>query len=613
MTRLIFDIETNGLAPTVVWCIVTKDVDTGSVVTYLEGQWSEFNKAITQATEVIGHNIIGYDIPACERLLKTDFSTVKITDTLVMSRLANPQREAHSLGHWGEKLGYPKGDYSDWTQYTPDMLTYCKQDVTVNHEVYKALLKELDGFSSDSLELEHDVQHIIQKQIRNGWLLDQPKARDLVAELKEKAYDLEEEVQQVFIPLPTFVKEVTPKVKKDLSMSIVGLKFLGDQWTQVAGPFSRIDWPVFNLGSRQQIGRYLKHFGWKPKTFTETGHPIVSEDVLKNVKGIPEADLIASYLLVQKRIAQVSSWLEAVDMDTQRVHGYVNTNGAVTGRMTHSKPNLAQVPSSSSLYGPECRACWIVPKGYKLVGIDASGLELRMLAHFMLASANKAYSDLVNKDTNILTITQKDVHAKVLIKANMITSSASLYIKEILSGDIHTANRLAAGLETRNQAKTFIYAYLYGAGDEKIGSIAGGGRMQGKKLKAKFLEGTPALALLKANVAQAASRGYITGLDGRKVFIRSEHAALNSLLQSAGALIMKQALIILDKYAKLWKLDYRFVGNIHDEFQVEVREDQAHRFGGLAASCIEAAGIHFKLRCPLAGEFNVGDSWADTH
>ena len=574
MARLIFDIETNGLAPTKVWCIVTKDIDTGSVVTYVEGQWSQFNKAIAQAQEVIGHNIIGYDIPACERILKTDFSTVKITDTLVMSRLANPQREAHSLGHWGEKLGYPKGDYSDWTQYTPEMVEYCKQDVTVNEQVYKALLKELDGFSTDSLELEHGVQRIIQEQVRNGWLLDTPKARDLVAELQEKSYELEEVVQQVFLPLPTYIKEIVPKLKKDGTYSIVGLKFLGERWEEVGGPFSRIDWPVFNLASRQQIGRYLKHFGWKPKTFTETGHPIVSEDVLKNVKGIPEAELIASYLLVGKRIAQVRSWLEATDDTTGRVHGYVNTNGAVTGRMTHSKPNLAQVPSSSSLYGPECRSCWIVPKGYKLTGIDASGLELRMLAHFM-------------DDAD--------------------------YTNTILTGDIHTANQLAAGLETRNQAKTFIYAYLYGAGDEKIGSIVGGGRAKGKKLKDSFLKATPALATLKENVAVSAGKGYVTGLDGRKVFIRSEHAALNSLLQSAGALIMKQALIILDKYAKLWKLDYKLVGNIHDEFQVEVREDQAHRFGGLAASCIEAAGIHFKLRCPLAGEFNVGDSWADTH
>ena len=574
MTRLIFDIETNGLAPTKVWCIITKDIDTGVISSYVEGQWPTFNIAIAQAQEVIGHNIIGYDIPACEKLLGTDFSACKITDTLVMSRLADPQREAHSLGHWGEKLGYPKGDYSDWTHYTHDMLLYCEQDVNVNHEVYKALLKELEDFKPDSLELEHDVQRIIQQQIRNGWLLDSPKARDLVAELQEKSYELEEIVQKVFLPLPTFYKAIVPKVKKDGSYSIVGLKFLGERWEEVGGPFSRIDWPVFNLGSRQQIGRYLKHFGWKPKAFTETGHPIVSEDILKNVKGIPEAELIASYLLVGKRIAQVRSWLEAANEDTGRVHGYVNTNGAVTGRMTHSKPNLAQVPSSSSLYGPECRSCWIVPKGYKLVGIDASGLELRMLAHFM-------------DDAD--------------------------YTNTILTGDIHTANQKAAGLDTRNQAKTFIYAYLYGAGDEKIGSIAGGGRVVGKRLKDSFLKATPSLAKLKENVAQSAAKGYITGLDGRKVFIRSEHAALNSCLQSAGSLIMKQALIILDRYAILWGIDYKFVGNIHDEFQVEVREDQASKFGALAASCIEAAGIHFKLRCPLAGEFNVGNSWADTH
>ena len=574
MTRLIFDIETNGLAPTKVWCIITKDIDTGVISSYVEGQWPTFNIAIAQAQEVIGHNIIGYDIPACEKLLGTDFSACKITDTLVMSRLADPQREAHSLGHWGEKLGYPKGDYSDWTHYTHDMLLYCEQDVNVNHEVYKALLKELEDFKPDSLELEHDVQRIIQQQIRNGWLLDSPKARDLVAELQEKSYELEEVVQQVFLPLPTYIKEIVPKLKKDGTYSIVGLKFLGERWEEVGGPFSRIDWPVFNLASRQQIGRYLKHFGWKPKAFTETGHPIVSEDILKNVKGIPEAELIASYLLVGKRIAQVRSWLEAANEDTGRVHGYVNTNGAVTGRMTHSKPNLAQVPSSSSLYGPECRSCWIVPKGYKLVGVDASGLELRMLAHYM-------------NDAD--------------------------YTNTILTGDIHTANQKAAGLDTRNQAKTFIYAYLYGAGDEKIGSIAGGGRVVGKRLKDSFLKATPALAKLKENVAQSAAKGYITGLDGRKVFIRSEHAALNSCLQSAGSLIMKQALIILDRYAILWGIDYKFVGNIHDEFQVEVREDQASKFGALAASCIEAAGIHFKLRCPLAGEFNVGNSWADTH
>lgn len=573
MSRVVFDIETNGLEPTCVWVICVSDIDSGIKQVFTSTQWANFNAYIRTVDEVIGHNIIGYDIPACEKLLKTDFSDLKVTDTLVMSRLANPQRDGHSLKWWGEQLGYPKGDHDDWSQYSAEMLSYCKQDVSINEQVYTALVSELDSFGNESIILEHEVQNIIQQQIRNGWLLDLHKATDLVAELKEESYNLEEEVQRVFKPLPTFIKEVSPKIKKDGSTSIVGLKFLGDRWAEVGGPFSRIDWPVFNLGSRQQIGRYLKHFGWSPKEFTETGHAIVSEEILKAVKGIPEASLIASYLLVGKRIAQVSSWILAVD-DDGRVRGYVNTNGAVTGRMTHSKPNLAQVPSSGSLYGPECRACWIVPKGYKLVGIDASGLELRMLAHYMKDDA---------------------------------------YTAELLSGDIHTINMKAAGLILRSAAKTFIYAYLYGAGDAKIGAIVGGGKKQGKQLKARFLAGTPALAELKDNVAQAAARGYVVSLDKRKVFIRSEHAALNSLLQSAGAMVMKQALVILDDYATRWKLDYKFVGNIHDEFQVEVREDHAERFGSLAASCIEAAGIHFKLRCPLAGEFNIGNNWAETH
>ena len=181
MPRLIFDIETDGLAPTQVWVIVTKDIDYGTVTTYVEGEWHDFNEAIKEAEEVIGHNIMGYDIPACERLLGTDFSGLKITDTLVMSRLANPQRDGHSLAYWGEQLGYPKGDYEDWSQYTPEMVVYCKQDVSVNEQVYKALVSELDSFGDESLLLEHGVQNIIQKQIRNGWLLDQTKARDLVA------------------------------------------------------------------------------------------------------------------------------------------------------------------------------------------------------------------------------------------------------------------------------------------------------------------------------------------------------------------------------------------------------------------------------------------------
>jgi len=576
MKQIVFDIEANGLNPDTVWCIIAYEREAKEYIEWSGDTLPNFKDWVKEQDEleVIGHNIIGYDIPVLERLLKVDFSKCKVTDTLVMSRLAEPSRlGGHSLENWGQLLHQPKGEHSDWLNFSQDMVEYCKQDVRVNELVYQRLLRDLNSFGTESVMLEGQVQRIISKQIENGWLLNQRAAFNLLGELKEKKFDLEDKVHEKFKPLPTFIKEITPKVKKDGTYSVVGLKFLGDQWEIAVAPFSRLDYPEFNLGSRQQIGRYLKYFGWQPETFTDKGQPIVDEGVLSKVKGIPEAELIGEYLMIQKRIAQVQSWLDAVK-DDGRVHGYVNANGAVTGRMTHSSPNMGQVPAGYSPYGKECRAVWVVPEGYKLVGMDASGLELRMLAHYM---------------------NDKD------------------YTNEILTGDIHTANQLAAGLDTRSQAKTFIYAFLYGAGDAKIGSIVGGTARDGRRLKAKFLKNTPALGALRERVVVAAGRGFVFGLDRRKVSIRSEHAALNSLLQSAGAIIMKKALCILDEYATLHKIDYKIIGNIHDEIQTEVATKDAERFGRLATASIEAAGLHYELNCPLAGEYQIGDNWSETH
>ena len=576
MREIVFDIETNGLDPSKVWLVWAYERDTKEFVLFSGDTVSTFSQYIKDMGEckVIGHNIIAFDIPVCERLLGTDFSKCEVVDTLVMSRLSQPSRDGgHSLESWGARLNFAKGDYDDWDNFSQAMVDYGKQDVALNERVYQILLNELTGFGSECLVLEHQTQAIIARQIKRGWTLDQEKSFILLAELKEKKYELENKVHEVFKPLPTFVKQVTPKIKKDGTQSVVGLKFLGDDWEKVQGSFSRIEFPVFNLGSRQQIGRHLQYYGWKPDSFTEKGQPIVDEAVLRKVKGIPEAVLIGEYLMIQKRIAQVQSWLDAVE-DDGRVHGYVNANGAVTGRMTHSSPNMGQVPAVYSPYGRECRDVWTVPQGYKLVGMDASGLELRMLAHYM---------------------DDED------------------YTNEILTGDIHTANQLAAGLETRDQAKTFIYAFLYGAGDAKIGSIIGGTAKDGKRLKEKFLANTPALGRLRERVGVASGRGYVLGLDRRRVAIRSSHAALNSLLQSAGAIIMKKALCLLDEYATIWGIDYHIIGNIHDEIQTEVREKDAEVFGRLATSCVEAAGLFYKLNCPLAGDYKVGNSWADTH
>jgi len=566
---MFLDIETNGLNPDTIWVAVTmqdsvvqEHYDRGSLAQALQGDFP-----------VVGHNLIGFDIPVLEKLWGISVDKRRVQDTLVMSRLANPQREGgHRLAVWGGK-----GDHDDWTCLSKDMVDYCVQDVQVTAKAYNKLKLELRDFNQESIDLEHEVQWIIQEQVRNGWLLDMRHAMDLLATLKERKLAVEDEVHEVFKPKWVDVKQVVPKTKKDGSLSKVGLTDDEYQRVQQSGnrePFMRQVLKPFNLGSRQQIGEYLIDFGWEPEKLTPTGQPVVDEAVLSTVKDIPQAALIAEYLMLQKRVAQVQSWVDEANPDTDRVHGYVNTNGAVTGRMTHSKPNLAQVPASYSPYGKECRQCWIARDGYKLVGFDASGLELRMLAHYM---DDKEYTN------------------------------------EVIGGDIHTANQQLAGLESRDQAKTFIYALLYGAGDAKLGTVAGGGAGAGRLLRERFMRNLPAYADLKGRIAQEAAQGWINGLDGRQLRIRSEHASLNTLLQSAGAIVMKKAMCLLQEYATLWNLDYYFVGNIHDEVQAEVREDQADKYGRLAVSCLEAAGIELGLNCKLTGDYQVGSSWAETH
>jgi len=578
MKQLIVDIEANGLKPDTIWCIVAKEIEHGTVNTFIGTDIFRFADWVrdTGVTHICGHNIIGYDLPVLEKITGFRWEGL-VQDTLVMSRLAHPNREGgHSLDSWGTRLGFSKGDHSEWDKFSWDMVEYCKRDVELTAKVFTQLSKELNGFRDDSIELEHGVASIVHKQIQNGWTINEREANLLLGELREKLHNVEVDVRNTFKPLPVWIPVNYPEAKKynldgSTSKRYQAQLDKGAHWNEWEEWGYNI-YPEFNLGSRQQIGRYLQHFGWKPKQFTEKGSVIVNESVLSGVK-IPQAQQIAEYLMLQKRVAQVQSWVDAIDIDG-RVRGYVNPIGAVTGRMTHSKPNMAQVPASYSPYGDECRKLWTVPSKYKLVGMDASGLELRMLAHYM---NDKSYTN------------------------------------EILTGDIHTANQKSAGLETRDQAKTFIYAFLYGAGDAKIGTIVGGGAKVGKIVKQQFLDNTPALRSLRERVTTASRRGYLIGLDGRRIWVRSEHSALNTLLQGAGAIIMKRALVLLNKYAILKGIDYKIIGNIHDEIQTEVLETEAKLFGEIAVKAIQEAGKTFNLNCPLDGEYKIGASWNETH
>jgi DNA polymerase I-like protein with 3'-5' exonuclease and polymerase domains len=546
-----------------IWCVVTREVETDLVLVWDEPAGLQFY--MNHTSEIIAHNGIFFDFPVLKRVWGITVKKSQVVDTLVLSRLYNPSLEdGHSLAAWGTRLGFAKGEFTDFDGgLTKEMEKYCIQDTLVTKKLYEHLTQEMQNdYSKESIKLEHEVAIIIAEQERNGFKLNEAGALQLLSVLKTKLDTIQVEMASIFPD-----KVTTGRVHKTS----------GKPLRDIVEPF--------NPGSRQQIAERLIEKGWKPTKHTEKGSVIVDEAVLETLD-FPEAKTLAEYMMLQKRIAQIESWLEALGKDG-RVHGRVITNGAVTGRMTHMKPNMAQVPNSGSPYGHECRDLWTVEKGYKLVGIDAAGLELRMLAHYM---------------------------------------NDNVYTHEVVSGDIHTANQTAAGLQTRNQAKTFIYAFLYGAGSAKIGSIVGGSAKEGQKLITSFLQNTPKLKALREKVARLyAKEGWLRGLDGRKLLVRAEHSALNTLLQGAGAIVMKQALVILATELKRSKIKHKFVANVHDEWQIEVEENRADEAGRLGVAAIAKVVQELKvlddptpnpekrLRCPLDGEFKVGNSWKETH
>ncbi len=547
--KVILDIETDGFNPSKIHCIVAKNVDTNLVTVFDPDTMYSFNSWAKKVDKFIMHNGLSFDAPVLNRLLGTGITPDKIIDTLILSQLFNPIREkGHSLRAWGEKLNMLKGGEDvNFSKYDFNMLNYCKQDVEITHAVYNELIKESNGFSQESSDLEHNIRLILDQQEKNGFAFDMMKAQQLLAKLKEDIYDLEQWSLEEFEPTIVEMKTKTKEIP-------------------------------FNIGSRQQIADRLMKKGWKPKQFTDKKNIIINEAVLKTIKE-PELKLTAErfskYFLLQKRAVMVESWINACDNDN-RVHGKVMTLRTITGRMAHNSPNMAQVPAVYSPYGKDCRGLWTIsdPMKYKLVGTDASGLELRCLAHYL-------------NDTT--------------------------YTDEILNGDIHTKNMELAGLANRDQAKTFIYAFLYGAGAEKIGKIVGAGKEQGNSLIKRFLSNLPSLKRLREQVESVSRRGKIKAIDGRYLKVRSPHSALNTLLQGAGAIVCKQWLlhIITRVYNK--KLDAKLVASVHDEYQFEVANKDVNEFCSITKIAMKETEKTLKLRCPLDNDYKVGVTWAETH
>jgi len=544
MTTAIVDIETDSLNATKIHCIVARSYETNKVKAWVGQECSEFASWSQQIDTFIMHNGISFDAPVLNRILGCNIKLNQIRDTLIESQLYNPIRDGgHSLEAWGKSLGFEKGDFHDFSEYSPEMLEYCKRDTEVTRLVAQELEKEGKDFSSQSYELERKVRAIIDKQQNNGFAFKLKEAMILQAQLQDELHELESKAEEDFEP------------------TVVELK-------------TKTKYIPFNIASRKQIAERLQAKGWKPKQMTDKGNVIINEAVLSKID-MPEAKMFNRYFLLQKRTGLLKSWISECQEDN-RVRGKVMTLRTITGRMAHAVPNMAQVPSISSSYGRESRGLWGVDDTtkYRLVGVDASGLELRCLAHYM---NDPEYTNIV------------------------------------LTGDVHTANQQAAGLRTRDQAKTFIYAFLYGAGPAKIGKVVGKGPAAGQNLIKKFLERTPALMRLRENVARWSKSGTIPALDGRLLHIRSEHAALNTLLQGAGAIICKQWLVhIMERVIKAG-LDVRLVASIHDEYQFEVAIPDVNRFCNLTKEAMTQTQKILGVKCELDCDYKVGKTWADTH
>ena len=588
--QLVFDVETNGFLDKLdfkIHCIVFKDIETNKVYSYNPDNLNESLDLLKKATLLIGHNVQGFDLPAIKKHFGFDYKG-KFFDTLLISRLIYTNRLEEdykykelppklygkfSLEAFGYRLGLRKGDYqehSDFSEFNQDMLDYCIRDVEVTHLLYNKIKQE--NYSEKAIELEHNFAHWIRKQEEHGIYFDETASQSLLSILVKRKLQLEDELTVVF---PAWQKYCGEKVyKRDNKKR--GIK---------AGvPVAIYKTEIFNPNSRDHIAdRLINVLGWKPKVFTQTGKPEVSEQVLKSLK-YPEAKKISEYLMIQKRLGQLSEGEQAyIKLNNKgKIYGKVNTMGTYTGRCSHFSPNLAQCVSSDSPYGKEFRSLFIAPTDMVMCGIDFSGLELRVLSHFLAIFDNGDFS------------------------------------KRLLEDDIHTVNQKSVGLSTRSEAKRFIYAYIYGCGNAKLGEILNVSLEQAKGIRNKFEKSLPALKTLVDQVRRKYKTvGYIKGLDGRRLIPKAEYSALNTLIQSAGALIVKQGTIILNeelyKSGFKWGEDYAMVLHVHDEMQFYVRKERLEEFKTIALSIFNKTKDFFNFRCQLDGEIKVGQNWSDTH
>lgn len=583
---LFFDIETNGINPSRIHCLVIIDEN--------DKEFIFTEKDILKGTEllannlIVGHNCIGYDLPVLNRLLNYSHKKELVHDTLCLSRLIYPDITnsvdmvllagskistnvvgKHSLASWGEriqykKLEYKKNDPKAFEVFDEEMLKYCVRDVKITKKIYETFMSK--NFSKESIDLEHNIAFITKEQELRGFYFDEKKAQHLQAKLLSKYNELKLKLEKTFIDWEEDLGEFIPKVNSKKFGYIKGV------------PIKKTKIVKFNPSSRQHIAnRLIKLHNWKPTEFTKTQVPIINEEVLSNLP-YPEAKLLNEYLLIEKRLGMLSEgdngYLKVVKKN--KLHTSYITN-VVTGRMSSRQPNLQNVPNIHSLYGKEFRELFIPKPNYVLVGVDAKSLEAVCFAHYIYNyEGGKKYADL------------------------------------IVNGDFHTYNMKAAGLQSRELSKTMFYALLYGSSFKRLSEILNCSISDAKNILDRFYRQLPFLKQIKIDIIEKIEAyTVLKAIDKRILTVRSNHAALNTLIQSCGAIIMKKALSIL--WENLRNKDAWVVATIHDEFQIEAKKENAEFVGQLAVDSIKKAGEHFKLRVPVSASFRVGNNWSETH
>lgn len=625
MKIALFDIEANELLldVTVVWCIAIKPLGE-DVELYGPHQLVEAIDRLNEFDMVVAHNGVGYDVPVIAKVLGRTIP--KCFDTQLLSRVVYPDKYVspvgeHSLKEWGLFLGVHKADYEGgFSEYTDEMGAYCIQDVVTLEAVF--LYQQAQGFFSsyaDSIKLEHKVAEIITKQYTQGVLLDKEAAIELAESAEVVAMEVLCELQKEVPPRLEEMK--TPEywdTKDGFQYPTKGAaKKAGYKDSEITRGPNKVKEHLFSPRSGEKIVQHFRtKYKWKPTKLTKGGQakkklkqPLnrlkdyaCSEEVLQDLP-YPEAAKILEWRAYDDKVTKSRKWLE-VARPTGRIHGSIITNGAYTGRMTHSKPNLAQVPKvvtgpgkqilkgRAGKFGYECRRCFIPDPCWWMVGADASGIELRMLGNGLFDYDGGRYIDL------------------------------------LLHGDVHDETQRAMRFNSRDLTKTFTYAVLYGGGGPRIGAILGTNPREGDKLKRQFLQAIPGLEDFIADLShKLRCTGCIRGLDGgelkrqsrgRKIPLRKANAILNTRLQHDGAIIMKKALVLYDRWAEntlgphgsCWA----YLLNVHDEIQQQGKtKEQSILMGEQVVEAIKRAGTELGLRCPLDGEYKVGRNWAECH